>query len=195
MLAAVAAFLAVPAAASASVTITLMDDNSYSPPSAGLDLGEGSFDWQWGPAGAGLVDLHNVVQDSTLFTSGDPVSSRPGGFSVTASAGTYPYYCVLHLGMEGVVSVRPVLAPTDPGQGPIHLSWATPETTTGDSYDLRYRAGKKWKTWKKDTGRLSGVFGKKKPKVKAGRSYRFEVRSRSGKKRRSGWSPEIVVQR
>jgi plastocyanin len=190
------AVVVVPAAASASVTITLTDDNTYAPSSAGLELGDGSFDWQWGPGGAGLVDLHNVVSDDELFNSGDPVASRPGGYSVTASAGTYPYFCILHVGMEGVVSVTPVLGPTDPGSGPIHLSWASPETTTGDGYDVRYRAGKKWKKWKKDTGKLSGVFGKrKKPvKVKGGKTYRFQARSRSGKNR-SDWSPELVVQR
>ena len=53
MLAAVAVLLAVPAAASASVPITLLDNNTYSPPSAALDLGDGSFDWQWGPGGVG----------------------------------------------------------------------------------------------------------------------------------------------
>jgi hypothetical protein len=199
LIACIAAGLAVvglPASASASATITLTNDNTFSPPSAGLNLGEGSFDWQWGPGGSGLLNLHNVVQNDSLFTSGDPVASRPGGYSVTASAGTYPYFCVLHFGMEGVVSVTPVLAPTDAGHGPIRLSWASADTTTGDGYDVRYRTGKKWKTWKKDTGKLSGVFGKrKKPvKVKSGRSYRFEARSRSGK-HRSEWSPELVVER
>jgi plastocyanin len=190
------AVLAVPGSAAGSVTITLTNDNTFSPPSAGLALGDGAFDWQWGPGGAGLLDLHNVVSDDALFTSGEPVASRPGGFSVTASAGTYPYFCQLHFGMEGVVSVTPVLGPTDTGQGPIRLSWASPDTTTGDSYDVRYRTGKKWKKWKKDTGKLSGVFGKrKKPvKVKSGRSYRFEARSRSGN-HRSDWSPELVVDR
>jgi plastocyanin len=190
------AVAAVPASASA-FTITLTNDNTYSPSSAGLDLGDGSFDWQWGPGGAGLLDLHNVVSDDSLFTSGNPAASRPDGFSVTASAGTFPYFCVLHLGMEGVVSVTPVVAPTDTGQGPIRLSWASPDTTTGDSYDVRYRTGKKWKKWKSDTGKPSGVFGKRrKPvKVKIGPSYQFRARSRSGKKHHSDWSPALIVER
>jgi plastocyanin len=195
MLAAVAVLLAVPAAASASVTITLGDDNRYAPETAALDFGDGSFDWQWGPGGAGAVELHNVVQDDALFSSGEPQSSRPGGFSVTASAGTYPYFCQLHFGMEGAVSVRPVLAATDAGHGPIRVSWAAPDTTTGSKYDVRYRSAKKWKPWLESTRKLSGTFGKRKPEVKVGRSYRFEVRSRSGKKHRSGWSPELVVAR
>jgi plastocyanin len=190
------AVAALPASA-AAFTITLTNDNTYSPPSAGLDLGDGSFDWQWGPGGAGLLELHNVVSDDSLFTSGNPVASRPGGFSVTASAGTFPYFCVLHVGMEGVVSVTPVVAPTDTGQGPIRLNWASPQTTTGDSYDVRYRTGRKWKRWRSDTGKPSGVFGKRrKPvKVQAGRSYQFRARSRSGRKHHSDWSPTLTVER
>ena len=195
MLAAVAVLLAVPAGASASVTITLGDDNRYAPETAALDLGDGSFDWQWGPGGAGTVELHNVVQDDALFSSGEAQRVRPGGFSVTASAGTYPYFCQLHFGMEGVVSVRPVLAATDAGHGPIRVSWAAPDTTTGSKYDVRYRSGKKWKPWLEGTKKLSGTFGKRKPKVKTGRSYRFEARSRLGRKHRSDWSQELVVDR
>jgi plastocyanin len=195
--AALAAALAAPSVTSASTTITIQDTNSYNPASATLELGGGSFDWQWGPGGAGTVEPHNVVQDDGLFSSGAPVSADPDGYSVTASAGSYPYFCQIHFGMVGRVNVRPVLGPTDPGQGPIRLSWATPATTTGDSYDVRYRAGKKWKTWKSDTSKLAGTFGKKKKpvKVKTGRTYRFQVRSRSGRKTRSKWSPELVVDR
>lgn len=194
-LAGVAATLAVPASASA-LTITIGDDNQYAPASATQDLGAGSFDWEWGPGGAGTFEQHNVIQDEGLFDSGEATTLDPDGFSVTASGGTYPYFCEIHVGMIGAVSVKPVLGPSDPGGGPIHVSWATPATTTGDSYDVRYRSGKKWKKWKKDTGKASGVFGKKrKPvRVKSGRTYRFQVRSRSGK-RRSDWSPELAVQR
>jgi plastocyanin len=198
------AALAPPALASSSTTITIEDTNSYDPASATLDLGEGSFDWDWGPDGSGTFEPHNVVQGEAfdtsggaLFDSGEPVSSDPDGFSVTASAGGYPYYCTIHFGMEGDVNVRPVLGPSDTGQGPIPVMWATPTTTTGDSYDVRFRTGGKWKKWKRDTSRPRGTFGKrKKPvKVKSGRSYRFQVRSRSGKKTRSEWSPELVVDR
>jgi plastocyanin len=192
-----AAALAAPAVSHAQSTITLQDDNTFNPPSATLDLGAGTFDWEWGPGGVGTLDLHNVVQDDGLFSSGDAVKSDPDGFSVTASAGAYPYYCDIHIGMEGDVNVRPVLGPSDRGQGPIAVTWATAATTTGNSYDVRFRSGKKWEKWKSDTSKLAGTFGKKKKpvKVKSGRSYRFQVRSRSGKKSRSGWSPELVVER
>jgi plastocyanin len=191
-----AAALAAPASASASVTITLRDENTYNPRSATLNLGEGSFDWQWGPGGAGNIERHNVRQDVGLFDSGEPVSSNPAGFSVSASAGSFPYFCSIHLGMEGDVNVRPVLGASDTGQGPIPVVWASAEATIGDSYDVRFRARKKWKKWKRDTSRLSGVFGKKKKpvKVKGGRRYEFQARSRDGKDR-SEWSPTLVAER
>jgi plastocyanin len=185
-----------PASASASVTITLQDDNSFNPRSATLDLGAGSFDWQWGPGGAGTIDRHDVLQDVGLFDSGQAVSTNPAGFSVTASAGSYPYFCSIHLGMDGDVNVRPVLGSTDTGNGPIPVAWGTADATAGDSYDVRFRAAKKWRKWRRDTARLSGVFGKRrKPvKVKGGRRYKFQARSREGKDR-SEWSPTLVVER
>ena len=58
------------------------------------------------------------------------------------------------------------------------------------------KMSKKWTKWKRDTARLSGTFGRKrKPvKVKGGRRYKFQARSRDGKGR-SEWSPTLVVQR
>jgi plastocyanin len=196
------AALAAPAVASAATTITIQDDNTYSPESATLDLGAGSFDWEWGPGGAGTFEDHNVVQGETfspgkpLFDSGEPVKARPEPFSVTASAGSFSYFCQIHVGMVGDVNVRPVLGPSDTGAGPIAVAWADATTTTGSKYDVRYKAGRKWKTWKKKTGKLSGSFGRnKKPaKVKAGRRYQFQARSRAGKDR-SDWSPKLIVQR
>jgi plastocyanin len=190
------AALAVPAAALGQTTITIGDDNLYAPPAATQDLGAGSFEWEWGPGGVGNVEEHNVVQDAALFDSGEPTRRDPDGFSVTASAGSFPYFCEVHIGMVGEVAVAPVLGPTDSGRGPISLAWASAATTTGDGYDVRFRTKRKWRKWKKDTGKLAGKFGKRrKPvKVKGGRTYRFQVRSRAGK-RRSGWSPELVVER
>ena len=129
--AALAAALAAPSVASASTTITIQDTNSYNPASATLDLGDGSFDWEWAPGGAGTVQPHNVVQDDGLFSSGEPVSADPDGYSVTASAGGYPYFCQVHFGMEGDVKVRPVLGPSDTGRGPIPVMWAAADHDDG----------------------------------------------------------------
>jgi plastocyanin len=191
-----AAALAAPAVSYAQTTITLENTNSFNPPSATLDLGAGSFDWEWGPGGVGTLDIHNVVQDDGLFTSGDPVRSDPDRFSVTASAGSFPYFCVVHIGMEGEVSVRPVAGVTAAGggtSGGTRVAWADATTTTGNRYDVRYKAGKKWKLWKKKTSKLSGSFGRNGKPVKLKRRVKLQARSRAGKSR-SDWSPTLVLQ-
>ncbi|HSJ18735.1 MAG TPA: hypothetical protein VK920_11630 [Solirubrobacterales bacterium] len=193
---AAAVVLGAPAAASGSATITLQDDNRFSPESAALDLGDGSFDWQWGPAGAGTLDRHNVVQGNgsakPLFDSGETVREMPGGFSVTASAGTFPYYCEIHLGMIGEVAVRPVGEAKGKG---VRLSWASADTTTGNRFDVRYKAGKKWKSWKKKIKKTAGTFGRKGKPVKLGKkAVKVQARSRAGKAR-SDWSPTLKLAR
>jgi plastocyanin len=185
-----AAALAAPAVSQAQTTITLEDTNTFNPPSATLDLGAGSFDWEWGAGGVGTLDLHNVVQDDGLFSSGDAVRNEPDGFSVTASAGAYPYYCVIHLGMEGDVSVRPVSG-TATKKG-ARVTWATDTTTTGNRYDVRYKDGKKWKPWRKKTSKLSATFGRKGKPVKLKKRVKLQARSRAGKSR-SDWSPTLVL--
>jgi plastocyanin len=195
-----AAILAAPAAASA-VTITVEPapfSNSFAPANSTLDLGGGSFDWEWGAGGVGTEEPHNVVQGDAfaprkpLFDSGEAVTDRPGGFSVTASAGSFPYYCDVHLGMVGKVAVRPV---GEPKGKAAKLSWASAETTTGNRFDVRYRAGKKWKLWKKKTKKTGGKFGRKGKPVKLGRkAVKVQARSRAGKAR-SGWSPTLKLAR
>jgi plastocyanin len=184
--------LTAPAVSHAQTTITLENTNTFNPPSRTLDLGGGSFDWEWGPGGVGTLELHNVVQDDGLFSSGDPVRSDPDGFSVTASAGAYPYVCVIHFGMEGEVSVRPVAgAATKKGA---RVTWADASTTTGNRYDVRYRSGKKWKLWQKKTSKLSATFGRKGKPVKLKKRVKLQARSRAGKSR-SDWSPTLVLER
>jgi plastocyanin len=190
---ALAAAFAAPAPASASVSITIQDDNTFNPRNATQDLGAGSFDWEWGPGGVGTIEEHNVVQDDELFSSGEPVLSRPSGFSVTASAGTYPYYCEIHVGMLGEVSVRPLAADATSGGG-VRVTWADASTTTGTRYDVRYRAGKKWKPWKKKTSRVAGTFGRNGKPVKLRKKAKLQARSRAGSAR-SDWSPTLVLER
>ncbi len=194
---AVAVAAVFPTGALASETITIEPTpgaNAYAPASATVDLGD-TFTWQWGPDGKGATDSHNVIQNASLFTSGLPVESQPP-YTLTASAGSYHYLCAVHLGMEGDVAVRPALAGADTGSGPIAVSWATSSTTTGNRFDVRYRTGKKWKTWQKKTQKKAGKFGKKKKpaKVKKGRTYEFQARSRQGK-HKSAWSPTLIVTR
>ncbi len=192
VLGALAAALAAPAAASASATITLQNDDSFNPRSATLDLGDGSFDWEWGPGGIGTLKPHNVVQDVELFDSGEPVRSDPDGFSVTASAGSYPYFCEIHVGMLGEVGVRPVTVASRAASG-ARVSWASQDTTTGTRYDVRYKARKKWRWWKKKTPKLGGRFGRNGKPVKLKRKVKLQARSRAGR-RRSDWSPTLVLE-
>ncbi|MGH7720491.1 MAG: hypothetical protein ACREON_16795 [Gemmatimonadaceae bacterium] len=189
------AVLATPALASASVTITLTDGNTYSPASPPpLDFGDGGFDWEWGPGGVGNVEKHNVVQDAALFDSGEPTTRDPDGFSVTASAGSYPYYCVIHrFGMVGEVSVRPVTASARASEG-VRVAWADATTTTGSSYDVRYKAGKKWKPWRKKTSKPAGTFGNNGKPVKLRKKVKLQARSRAGGAR-SEWSPTLKLER
>lgn len=194
VVAALGAALAVPSAAGASTTITLLDDNTYSPRDAAQELGDGAFLWEWGPGGVGTIERHNVIQDRGLFDSGQPVTQKPEGFSVTASAGGYPYFCSIHVGMVGNVRVRPVAGGRS--KGGRRVSWASAETETGTRFDVRYRAGKKWKLWRKKTRKQAGVFGRKgKPvKLKKKKAVKLQARSRAGK-RASAWSPVLKLRR
>jgi plastocyanin len=186
-----AAALATPAVSHAQTTITLENTNTFNPRSATLDLGAGSFDWEWGAGGVGTLELHNVVQDDGLFSSGPPVTSDPDGFSVTASAGSFPYFCQIHIGMEGDVNVLPVSGAATKKGAPV--TWATDLTISGNRYDVRYRAGKKWKLWQKNTSKLSGTFGRKGKPVKLKKRVKLQARSRAGKAR-SDWSPTLVLE-
>ena len=60
---------------------------------------------------------------------------------------------------------------------------------------MRYRSGKKWKTWREGTKKLSGTFGKRKPKVTDGALVPVRGALAPGRKHRSDWSPELVVDR
>ena len=192
MLGTLAAALAAPAAASASASITLQNDDTFNPRRATLDLGDGSFDWEWGPGGIGTVERHNVVQDLELFDSGEPVRSDPDGFSVTASAGSYSYFCEIHVGMVGEVRVRPVTVASR-ASGGVRVGWASQDTTTGTRYDVRYKAKRKWRSWKKRTSKVGGKFGRNGKPVKLKRKVKLQARSRAGK-RRSDWSPTLVLE-
>jgi plastocyanin len=160
-----------------------------------------SFHWR---RDVSSVNKHNVVQDARLFSSG-ALTSGPIDFSVSASAGTYHYYCKLHglaggspdAGMNGIVKVRPLQT------GPLTVNqfdtfgvrWADASTTTGSLYDVRYRiGGGAWKIWLNDTAREHATFGKRRrpAKVVSGRTYKVSVRSeKTNTAKRSGWSPPM----
>jgi plastocyanin len=193
--------LAYASVASAVPTQIQVRDSSYSPFNPAVrNLQTGaSFRWQDAPS-ASLP--HNVRQDFALFNSGSPTSG-PINFSVSASAGTFHYYCTLHgtpnpggSGMHGVVRVRPTSAASPTGL-PFTVRWALPETTTGNSFDVRFRVGTSgaWRVWKNDVATRSGVFGQggQPVQVIANRTYQFQARSQrsTAPGKPSGWSPTL----
>jgi plastocyanin len=196
LLTAVIATLAYASVAGAAATQIKVADNFFSPrtpPVRNLASGA-SFTWT---RASGSVNAHNVRQDFSLFRSGD-VTSGPINYSVSASAGTYHYYCELHrdLGMDGVVKVRPTFL-ADPAGAPFTVRWALLGTTTGNKFDVRFRVGTTttWRLWKNDTSARSGVFGQNGQPVQVvtGRTYQFQVRSENDPTKPSGWSPALTV--
>jgi len=202
MVIAVGALAYASVASAAATEIKVSDDFGGSfkprtPPARNLATGA-SFHWSR-ETGSSLP--HNVHQDFNLFNSGSPTSG-PINFSVSASAGTYHYYCVLHGsttgGMDGVVKVRPVFV-ASPDGAPFTVKWALLGTTTGNQFDVRYRVGTTttWKVWKNDTSARSGVFGQNGQPVQvlSGRTYQFQARSQksTNPNQPSGWSPALTV--
>jgi plastocyanin len=193
--------LAYASVASAAATEIKVADNSFSPrtpPARNLATGA-SFHWQ---RAAGSTLPHNVRQNFKLFYSG-AATSGPINFSVSASAGTYHYYCEVHGsasgGMDGVVKVRPKFG-SNPTGAPFTVVWALPGTTgttTGNQFDVRFRVGTSgtWKLWKNDTSARSGVFGQNGQPVQVmlGRTYQFQARSQNTPTQPSGWSPTLTV--
>jgi plastocyanin len=187
--------LAYASVASAAPTQIQVGDNFFAPrtpPARNLSAGA-SFQWQRALGG----NPHNVRQDFKLFYSGG-TTSGPINFSVSASAGTYHYYCELHrsFGMDGVVKVRPVFA-ANPAGAPFTVRWALSDTTTGTRFDVRFRVGVAgpWRLWRNDTSGRSGVFGRNGQPVRvvSGRTYQFQARSQKVSTQPSGWSPTLTV--
>lgn len=178
-------------------------DNAFDPASPQpRDFQSGpSFHWQRDISSTGN---HNIRQDDKLFRSGDPTKG-PIDFAVSASAGSYHYYCEVHgsaggspsNGMNGIVRVRPLQT------GPLTVRefdtfgvrWGDAGTTTGSLFDVRYRTGgAPWKIWFNDTKKTHATFGnhKRPAKVVSGRTFKVSVRSeKTNTSKRSGWSPPV----
>jgi plastocyanin len=198
---ALAAALILPALAfGAGPTEIQVRDNSFSPQSPllrGFQTGP-SFHWQ---RAASSIGSHNVRQDANLFRSGNPTTGAIN-FSVSASAGSFHYYCETHGspagGMTGVVKVRPASSAAPTGN-PFTVIWADAGTTTGQAFDVNYRVGTSgtWKVWKNDTAQRQAVFGQSGSPVTVnpGSKYQFQVRSEKGSdhSKRSGFSPTLTV--
>jgi hypothetical protein len=133
-----------------------------------------------------------------LFRSGD-ITTDPINYAISASAGSYHYYCELHRdqGMTGVVKVRPVVE-VDHLQGEVRVHWADAGTDTGSRFDVRYRVDhRRWKTWKNDTKKFAGKFGRNDHPVNFRpnrHTYKVKVRSEKRRvKKHSDWSPKLIL--
>jgi plastocyanin len=198
-IAGIAVGLALPALASGAPTSIQVKDNFFQPQSPATRVFQAGASFQW-QRGAGATLQHNVRQDAGLFNSGNPTTG-PINFSVSASAGSYHYYCTAHGspagGMTGVVKVRPA-SNAAPVGNPFTVTWAGTATNTGRAFDVRYKVGTApFKIWKNDTSQLKGVFGlnMKPVPVMLGKTYQFQVRSEqaSNHAKFSGWSPTTTV--
>jgi plastocyanin len=197
VISAVAGLLALPAVAGAAPREINVGDDFFSPKKPAARKFQSGPSFHWSRGGSSNGD-HNVRQDDRLFRSGNPVGG-PINFTIRASAGSFHYYCELHRssGMTGVVKVRPI-ALADSLAGQIAVQWANSNTNTGSRFDVRYRVdNRRWKTWKNDTSKFQGNFGRNDNPVdyRPNRhTYRVKVRSeRQQVSKRSGWSPPVTL--
>ncbi len=197
VISAAAALLALPAGAGAAPREIDIGDDFFSPkkPAARSFQSGPSFRWS---NGGGTLNRHNVRQDDKLFFSGNPTRGSIN-FAIRASAGSFHYYCELHRssGMSGVVKVRPI-ALADSLSGQIAVQWADSNTNTGSRFDVRYRVdNRRWKTWKNDTSKSQGNFGRNDNPVNYRpnrHTYKVKVRSeRQQVSKHSDWSPPVSL--
>jgi plastocyanin len=175
-----------------------VDDNVFTPEVPAVQVpAAGNFHWQ---RASGSIRRHNVHQDKGLFSSG-ALTSGPINFTISASAGSYHYYCELHgtanppAGMDGVIKVRPI-GNANPTGNPFTVTWALPGSNTGNRFDVRFRRGTTgaFTTWKNDSAARSGIFGQAGAPIPVtpGQTYQFQARSQKTASQQSDWSPVLT---
>jgi plastocyanin len=174
------------AARAATTEVTVNDNLTFTPAMVTVAVGD---DVHWTRPGAGYP--HNIVEEHGIFRNGDP-QSTPFMYTRTFSAGTFRYFCEVHVGsgMIGFVKVPVTITSGPPGRL-FTVRWALSGTDTGSSWDVQFRIGSgNWRAWKNDVTSLKGLFGKndRPVHVKKGRKYSLRVRSREGSAA-SRWSP------
>jgi plastocyanin len=186
--------LLVPGSVGAATREVLIADNSFSPRSIRIAVGDLV---RWKREGDAFGD-HNVRQfrrsrpnQRPLFYSGAPTSNPAFVFRRRFSAGEFGYKCDLHgPGMSGVVNV-----PVTIGRAPAGLNfgvrWANGRTNTGTRFDVQFRVGSgRWRAWRSDTKTKARVFGRRGRPVQVANGKRYSFRARSQKKKsESNWSP------
>jgi plastocyanin len=150
--------------------------------------------WAWADE---VATSHNVRQVEGLFRSrisADPTMT----YGRILSTGTFRYECEIHEPlMVGTVRVTVGLGITPTGL-PV-IRWAVPDSNTGRAFDVQFRIEDgPWRTWKKDTEQLKGVFGKNDKPVPFRLTRDYFIRARSQKSLArpdvvSGWSPPQLI--
>jgi plastocyanin len=195
MLTALAAGLILPAVAPAATSVTeiSVNDNFFSPANPAASKAGSNFHWT---RAAFSSESHNIRQDQLLFRSGNPTTG-PIDYTITASAGTYHYYCEVHgtstSGMQGQIEVRPTKSNVTASS--FLVRWASASTNTGDRFDVRYRVdGGTWTFWKQNTTSFTATFGNGDPVTLAsGHTYQVDVRTKkAGTTEKSKWSPALT---
>jgi plastocyanin len=182
-------------AATTTVTVEAGGGNQFGPANVSTTVGAGNIHWQWDTNGHTFA-VHNVRQDDKLFYSGQVTTSKPAGFTVAPSAGSFHYYCEAHGtpqgGMVGVIKVKPqIINQTASSFGVV---WSQGSNQTGNAFDVRYRVdGGKWTTWKNHTAAAKAAFGANGSPVTVRPGHTYDVQVRSEKSsdltKRSDWSP------
>jgi plastocyanin len=203
LIGAAAALLALPALAfggtNTTVTVAPSNFNTFGPKNVTKTVGTGSIHWQWGTSGSTSA-VHNVRQDDKLFYSGPLTNSKPAGYSVVPSAGSFHYYCELHGsasgGMAGTINVRPLIF--NKTANSFVVEWSGGSNQTGNAFDVRYRVdGGAWKAWKSGVTIGQATFGAGNHPVHVGPGHTYDVQARSKKQstpsKVSGWSPSARV--
>jgi plastocyanin len=203
LIGATVALLAVPALAFGRATTTVTVEsgglNQFGPKTVTKNVGAGAVHWRWDTDGT-TFGFHNVRQDSKLFYSGQLTKSKPAGFTVVPSAGSFHYYCELHGsgtgGMDGTIKIRPLIF--NKTASSFGVRWSPGTGDTGGRFDVRYRVdGGAWKIWKNDVTSTQATFGASNKPVHVAPNHIYDIQARSEKSTNtsavSGWSPTARV--
>lgn len=159
--------LVVAMAPASAATVTVLMDNSYDfdPPTRTIDYGD-KVKWKNNSSFEG----HDVqgTAPSDYFSSGEPGEMGPGDTysKLFRAAGSYPFTCEVHPGMDGRIKVRMGARKIDGGSGfrltmasaqssgyqhvlwvdrPGPTGWAVLRTTTSATYDFTPTASGQYK--------------------------------------------------
>jgi plastocyanin len=172
-------------ALAASVSIV---DAGYRPASVRIGEGESVI---WTNTGS---RTHTSTQDGPL-SFWDTGRIAPGAFGevdqgVLLAAGTYPYHCTIHPGMQGVVRVSLMVSPTSGTTKATFTLTLSGGVESGYVYDVQERIGSQsWRTYRSGVATTTTTFT-----TSTAGTYAFRSRlHRISDGATSGWSPKRTI--